>query len=353
MRWTTCGVSGVLFWSLVGCSRPQPVSTADLIERLAVRGPETYNALAERKEVGDVRLVEAALGHRRSRVRAGCARLIGSYQDVTRVDSLLPLLDDPVATVREAAAHSVFRLWEVGEVLSWIQRRTTSRRARQALMLAVLDAPVELLEPEWLEWLLGLEGDPELEASMFSALSRHGRPQGNEREALERAYERLLARARRCAQSPRYSWELRVEALQFWTNFAPGEVIPLALYWSGSPDVSEYARESGMAVLGRCGQNWLAGYLRSQAENTAVPIRQRRAALASLVRYMDPKDSADYLLRQSATVADPRFREEMYFLMSHHPQAVDLLPRAGERELNRDLAAQLSRLLADLERRRP
>jgi HEAT repeat protein len=341
----------LLLW-LAGCSSKPQLATSDLIERLAVRGPEAYNLLLERKQDADIDLVVAALGHRRSRVRAACARLLGSYQDVTRVDPMLPLLDDPVASVRESAAESVFRLCEVHDVLALLARAETSLLARQALLVAVLAEPDELAEPEWLDWLLGCRDDS-LQASMFAALARHPRPAAQgERKHLLAAYDRLLERARSCAFERGLPWELRVQALEFITSQSARQALPLVLYWAGSSAVPDYVREAALLMLGRCGQSWLLDYLRAVVEDQAVAARLRRAALAASLKYLEPEPAAQFLQEQ-ARDQDPRYREAVYSLLASHPRAFELLSQAGRREVNREQAAALSRLLVEAERRLP
>lgn len=223
--------SALVLWGLVGCAA-RPLDPAQLVQSLAgPEGVQAFSVLMGNRDPSVMQAVGQGLQHPSARVRSQCVRLVAQQKDITWVPELSKLLKDPDRSVRTAAGRCLVSLLDTAECVALMRDDSLAQETRILLLDGLLRDPLELCEPELVEWLQSLPLDSFL-TQVQKSLLRHWSPRlikrqkdGELAEQLRQSTAALGQRALKLWQS-RAESPLRLESLRLYASYCGEESVP-------------------------------------------------------------------------------------------------------------------------------
>jgi HEAT repeat protein len=331
--WFTLG-----FLLLGGCATQSP---EQLVAALANGGGvATFASLEARQEPEYHAAILAGMKHADAGVRWQCVRLAEQWKDITVVDSLLPLLRDPVLKVRLQAARSLCALLNSDEVLPMLQDAQLPVPAQAALGAALLRDAFALAEPGLLDWALRSDHPPALRLAMWQALAKNCRhclqPRPEDAElhsATLQAQARLFERACELWHDETADPELRCAALATYAARPGPDTYSEILRAAGSPAELPRLREAALETLGCSGLPEARTYLLHVLDDRSLPMSYRAAALLGLGQMHSDSQVWQRLLA-GLRDPDPRLREKFVQQLARKSDAQPQLNQALQCELD-------------------
>lgn len=332
-------------------SGPGPRTPEALVEGLA--GSDAVNCFAElRQNEEDLATAAIVKGtkHKRARVRAQCARLLGERQDIALVPALTAMLDDPDSGVSNNAAKALIPLLDDDEVLELLRSSRLEPDSQLVMASALLRDQGMLANAAFVDWLLDPTHEPQVRAGIYNAIRlRHTDSYGQRRlekdnlAAVRAARQRIARQAQSEAFDPECNEAVRCTALIAYARLLGTEAYPrvvpmlkgqsqnlreaalVAVVATKDPRsvevLSRILQDSGeaepvriVALLGLRAQVQagnqdpiLFRLISRTAQDSSQPLQLRASAMASLRTFrLDPK--ALQIARQSLTDKEPLIR---------------------------------------------
>ena len=300
--------------ALSGCSSRSPDPT-ELVQSLAnPEGVRAYSVLMGSREPAVLQAVGQGLQHHSARVRSQCVRLIAHQKDITWVPQLKALLSDPDRSVRTSSARCLVSMLDTAECLEVLRDQTLDPDTRILVIDGLLRDPLELCEPDLIQWLLSLEPDDFLTRVQDSQLS-HWSPRLLRKLKDAELVRQLQENTRRLGEHYLQLWQttsnprLRLRSLNLFASYRGLESVPtLENLLSTNPD--PWVRACCLNSLGWSRSPQALDRISAYLAEPRHPDEHRKLAIKGLAPLPDSPDRNQRLL-SLARKESPQNREQI------------------------------------------